>query len=336
MSQINILSNFFMECKTFFMVFLVSMVYFGLFYYNDTRGKCSENQSSKGDAMPNTITYTIFLPNLPENFKPFRIVHLSDLHGREFGGQNCLLLDSVRNLNPDLIVMSGDMVNGGQKNCDVQGRQNFLKLCRTLSTLCPVLYSLGNHELELPDSRLAVWTEKVRRTGVTVLDNQSIDIMHDTVRFPVFGLTMPLLYYKDPLKKPYNRKANWTCKDMERIFGSLSVSNSKSAGPSILLAHNPLYFPAYRDWGAALTFSGHVHGGIIRLPLIGGVLSPDLSLFPNYDGGLFSEYSSMDNSHTPRQMIVSRGLSDTFLKRIFNPMEIVCAVICPKTNSSRC
>ena len=176
------------------------------------------------------------------------------LHGREFGGQNCLLLDSVRNLNPDLIVMSGDMVNGGQKSCDVQGRQNFLKLCRTLSTLCPVLYSLGNHELELPDSRLAVWTEKVRRTGVTVLDNQSIDIMHDTVRFPVFGLTMPLLYYKDPLKKPYNRKANWTCKDMERIFGSLSVSNSKSAGPSILLAHNPLYFPAYRDGALPLLF----------------------------------------------------------------------------------
>ena len=84
----------------------------------------------------------------------------------------------------------------------------------------------------------------------------------------------------------------------------------------LLIAHNPVYFDAYADWGADLVVSGHVHGGIMRLPFLGGVLSPSLTLFPKYDGGMFREHGST--------MILSRGLSShTIPIRIFNPGELI-------------
>ena len=86
-------------------------------------------------------------------------------------------------------------------------------------------------------------------------------------------------------------------------------------GYSILLAHNPLYYPAYRDWGADLTLSGHVHGGIIRIPGKGGLLSPDVTFFPKYDGGHFRENG--------KDLIVSRGLGNHFLVRVMNPPELL-------------
>ncbi len=281
--------------------------------------------------MLKTITYSVPLSGLPENFLPFRIVHLSDLHGRIFGKNNSLLVDAVRSLSPDLIVMTGDMAEPGRDKSDKEGRLAFLKLCRSLVPLCPVYYSLGNHESEMLPEHLASWLKKVRRTGVLTLDNQRADFIHDGVMFPIFGLTTPLLYYKDPLRKPYDRHANWTVQDMEKVFGSVPQSGAENSGPSILLAHNPLYFPAYRDWGADLTLAGHIHGGIIRLPFLGGVLSPDLTLFPKYDGGYFSESSRRLPSCQKKHMIVSRGLSNTFLKRMLNPMELVCAVVFPDT-----
>ena len=119
---------------------------------------------------------------------------------------------------------------------------------------------------------------------------------------------------------------------MKRAFGPNVSSKQEGCGPSLLLAHNPLFFPAYRDWGADITLSGHIHGGIFRLPFLGGVLSPDLSLFPKYDGGLFTESPSRHPKEN-KYLVVSRGLSDTFLKRIANPMEIVCITVKGRSDS---
>ena len=89
---------------------------------------------------------------------------------------------------------------------------------------------------------------------------------------------------------------------------------------NLMIAHNPIYFPSYKQWGADLVLSGHIHGGIIRIPGIGGLLSPDCTFFPKYDGGMFSEDGAT--------MIVSRGLgTHTIPIRIFNPGELVCVDI---------
>ena len=95
---------------------------------------------------------------------------------------------------------------------------------------------------------------------------------------------------------------------------------------NILLSHNPLYYPAYRDWGADLTLSGHIHGGIIRIPGLGGLLSPDLTLFPRYDGGHFTERG--------KHLIVSRGLGNHFLVRVMNPPEIGVITLARQKESS--
>ena len=93
----------------------------------------------------------------------------------------------------------------------------------------------------------------------------------------------------------------------------------------ILLAHNPDYFPRYAEWGADLVLSGHVHGGIMKLPLLGGVISPSLRLFPKYDGGLFEERNS--------RMILGRGLgSHTIPIRVFNPGELIEICLIPETS----
>ena len=105
---------------------------------------------------------------------------------------------------------------------------------------------------------------------------------------------------------------------LKRLLGKPSAGEY-----NILIAHNPDYFPAYAEWGADLVLSGHVHGGIMRLPLLGGVLSPALRLFPKYDGGLFQEGGST--------MILGRGLgSHTIPIRIFNPGELIVVTLEPE------
>lgn len=89
-----------------------------------------------------------------------------------------------------------------------------------------------------------------------------------------------------------------------------------------MIAHNPEYFPAYAEWGADLVLSGHVHGGLMRLPFLGGVIAPSMKLFPKYDGGVFEEHGST--------MILSRGLgTHTLPIRIFNPGELVVIRLTP-------
>lgn len=256
--------------------------------------------------MYKTIYYNINFPNLPPSFHDFRMVHLSDLHGAEFGAEQQDLLSGISGTHPDLIVMTGDMADSRAGAID-----KGIELCRRLAAQWPVYYVLGNHEQVLSEEEKGVLQHHLQAAGVQILDNAWASVRRLKERLWFYGLTMPLVYYKDPLGE-YERGIQFTLKEMEALCGE---KDQAPGNYKILLAHNPLYFPAYRDWGADLTLSGHVHGGIIRLPYIGGVLSPDLSLFPRYDGGHFEEKG--------RHLIVSRGLGNRFLRRIWNPPELV-------------
>ena len=115
---------------------------------------------------------------------------------------------------------------------------------------------------------------------------------------------------------------------MEKEYLEETLGPASKEKYQILLAHNPDYFENYAQWGADLVLSGHVHGGIMRLPLLGGVISPTLLLFPKYDGGLFKKGSSA--------MILSRGLgTHTLPIRIFNPGELILFTISPKRNLAK-
>lgn len=249
-----------------------------------------------------TVRYTVGGKGLPAGFEGYRIVQLSDLHSVSFGKGNARLIEKIKRENPNIIVMTGDMVSRFDEDFSVT-----LALCRSLAGEYPVYYIRGNHEEGL-DS--AVWenfrTELVE-AGVQLLDNETVSLSApngDTVN--LIGLWYKLDYY-------HQYAAHYRPVTPETIY---TILGDAPEGYNILLAHNPNYFPTYAEWGADLIFSGHIHGGMLRLPLIGGVLSPETILFPEYDGGIYQIHD--------KTMILSRGLGRGHMGlRLFNTPEIV-------------
>ncbi len=251
-----------------------------------------------------TVNYTIPSPRLPEGFHGFRVVHLSDLHGAVFGDNNKFLIHRIGQARPHIIAMTGDMADD-----DRASLANLTSLADRLADRWPVYYIPGNHEQALSAARFLGLAKKLESLGVTVLENNWVTLSRRGSFVKLYGLTMAMKYYKDRLRADYVRGVHFSPADTEKALGKADRDCY-----NILLSHNPLYYPAYRDWGADLTLSGHIHGGIIRIPGLGGLLSPDLTLFPRYDGGHFTERG--------KHLIVSRGLGNHFLVRVMNPPEI--------------
>lgn len=259
-----------------------------------------------------TVYYNICSRQIPEEFAGFRIVQLSDLHGMLYGKSNEFLIGKIKEEKPHIIVMTGDMAD-----TSFHSLSRLLKLCRRLVRICPVYWVLGNHEQSLGTLAVEKLTGQLKSLGVIVTDNCWHTISRDGAYIRIYGLVMPMVYYKD-------RFTNWMRGiDFTKELVRKQLGKPDSACFSVLLAHNPLYYAAYRDWGADLTFSGHIHGGIIRIPGMGGLLSPDVTLFPKYDGGYFQEKG--------KHLIVSRGLGNHFLIRVKNPPELVVATLSPES-----
>ena len=243
---------------------------------------------------------------IPKGFDGFRIVQLSDMHNNTFGKDNEKLLSKIAGISPDVIVVTGDMLVG-IPGTDVSIAANTLnRLCE----IAPVYFSMGNHELRISryhDNYGDMWKHFLQKLSpeVNKLFDSSAEVVRSGEKIFLHGLNLtPKLYtrFKDvSMPKNHLVKRFGTCKDNEF---------------HIFLAHNPEYFKDYAAWGAKLTFSGHVHGGIVRLPLLGGVISPKFRFFPKYDKGLF-EISN-------KYMIVNGGLGNHTIKiRVNNLPEIV-------------
>jgi len=263
---------------------------------------CSDD-ARKDFPMLQTTHYTIRSRLLPASFDGFCIAHLSDLHGALHGKNNRRLIQAVRRANPDMVVMTGDMADHTHDSIP-----RLIRLCRRLRAWYPVYFILGNHEQTLPPGALSGLISALKELGVTILDNSHCSLIRGSASISLYGLVTPMVYYKDPLGE-YVRGIHFSAQDTEALLGKGHPGTFQ-----ILLAHNPLYYPSYRDWGASLVLSGHIHGGIIRIPKLGGLLSPDLTLFPKYDAGHFHEADS--------HLIVSRGLGNHFLFRVCNPPEV--------------
>ncbi len=253
--------------------------------------------------------YRVQSQKIPRAFDGYKILQLSDLHSRSFGMNNCTLLEAIRCASPDIVVMTGDMVN--RTDTDFEG---FYKLAKALAHRYPVYSIVGNHEQRLGTRTQKIMAETLKASGVTVLNNEKAMLVKKGESINLYGLWCDLCYYRidETAQTHYYNKSM-----VENALGSCE------GGYRILLAHNPLFFPAYANWGADLTLSGHVHGGGVRLPLVGGLLSPERKFFPKYSAG---EYR-----YKGKSMIVSRGLGDF---RICNPPDIP-VITLNTTNGSR-
>jgi hypothetical protein len=230
-----------------------------------------------------------------------RIVQLSDLHKRRFGRHQERLIRKVRECQPELIVITGDLITRS-----VHDYAETERLLTALSGIAPVIVSEGNHEVDLPPDDYVRFRKTVHRSGARFLDNRIIRFggIH------IAGLSLPRAYYRGGGLFGFRGKYQCSVRTMETLLG-------KCPDHTLLLAHNPLFFPAYAQWGAKLTLSGHVHGGAVRLPLLGGLLSPERRFFPKYSKGRYQNGRA--------EMIVSAGLGKL---RFNDPPEI--AVISAK------
>ena len=237
--------------------------------------------------------------------KKVRLVLLADLHNKQYSRNNEKLLGRIAAAEPDLVVCAGDMVTS------VCGKsmEPAKSLVGRLAARYPFYYAPGNHESRLfrePEEYGGMGEEYrdfLKSSGAVLLENGSVSLPSCGIR--IYGLDIP----EDKYRK--FRKRRFPEEELEHLLGQASRDTY-----CILLAHHPAYFDTYAQWGADLTLSGHLHGGVMRLPFLGGVLSTSFTLFPRYDGGLFEKAG--------RKMVVSRGLgSHTIPIRVFNPAELV-------------
>lgn len=249
-----------------------------------------------------TITYEMKSDKIT---KPCRLVLLADLHNKSFGKGNKRLLAAIDEIKPDGILAAGDMLTA-IKGADFG---HALSLMERLAARYRIYYGMGNHECRLgacPDSYPGMYEgymSGLRRAGIEPLINETAYLPECNIA--VCGAQIARAYYRHFRRKP-----------METSYLPKLLGTPDREMFQLLIAHNPVYFDAYAKWGADLVVSGHVHGGIVRLPVLGGVLSPAMTLFPKYDGGMFTENKST--------MILSRGLSShTPPVRIFNPGELI-------------
>lgn len=242
----------------------------------------------------------------PRIRKPFRAVVLADLHNKQYGRGNALLLEKIREGKPDMVFVAGDLLTA-KPGVDPKPA---LSLIRELAKDYPVYYGNGNHEHRIKlypkvyGDLAQTYEKELGECGVTPLVNGRRTLEEYGVC--VVGAELPKEYYRRFRVSPMGEN------DLRDLLGEPDLHCY-----TILLAHNPDYFPEYVRWGADLTLSGHIHGGVARIPILNrGLVSPAVRLFPEYDGGLYTS-----GEHV---MILSRGLgSHTIPFRLFNPGDLI-------------
>ena len=244
--------------------------------------------------------YTVFSDKIN---KPHDFLFISDLHCKEYGKNNEKLFKAIDSLNAEAALLPGDMMIA-IPNEDTKKASYFVS---KLKKRLPIYYSMGNHEYRAKIYKKTygdmydTYISALNENDVKILDNEVVDLGD----INIYALTIDKRFYKR-FKVQHMEK-----EDIVKEIGP--IKNDKAF--NILLAHNPDYFDVYAEYGADLTLSGHVHGGLYRI-FGKGLFSPRISFFPKYDGGEFTK----DN----KKMIVSRGLGNhSFPHRFLNPGELI-------------
>ena len=250
-----------------------------------------------------TTEYELSYPNLPEQYDGFRIVQLSDLHSSEFGKDNTLLIEKVRDAKPDIIAVTGDIIDRYQIKKPVEKQLEVAEaLVTALVPIAPVYYVTGNHEWDSG----AIWPllDMLEERGVHVLRNQ----YH---RLETGGGSIIIAGAEDPNGPADGIKP---ADFVEKIF------EDEGAGFIVMLTHRNNTLPLYSSLGVDLVLCGHAHGGIVRLPFTDGLVGPNFDLLPTYTNGVYT----METTN----MVVSRGLGNHIgWPRFLNNPHIAAAVL---------
>ena len=236
---------------------------------------------------------TVSSNRIPTAFDGFQIAQVSDLHNTVFGKNNAELLQALSECEPNIIVITGDLVDAEHTEIDIA-----LDFAKEATQIASTYYVTGNHEASLPQyDELKTGLES---SGVVVLEDTLTQLGYKDELITLIGLSDPSFTIKGDM------------------FGEIpAMVDTKLRGLiedkddyTILLSHRPELFETYVNCGVDLVFSGHAHGGQFRLPFIGGLVAPNQGLFPQYDAGLYTKGDT--------NMIVSRGLGNSIIPFRFN------------------
>lgn len=231
--------------------------------------------------------YIIENDKLANQFNDYTILQISDLHNKDFGDNNKKLINKIIDISPDMIVITGDLIDAYKTNINVA-----LDFIKEIKHYAPIYYVNGNHEARMKNYEFL--KSELKKLDVNVLENNKITITNEGASINLIGLCDVELGFSEDFLK----------------------NNIDNNAMNIVLSHRPELFSTYARYNCDLVLSGHAHGGQFRLPIIGGLVAPNQGFFPKYDAGLFIDGNT--------KMIVSRGLGNSIIPfRLFNKPELV-------------
>ena len=253
-------------------------------------------------------TYKIDTEKLKKSDGRLTIVFLSDLHNHVYGADNQELIRAIETAKPDYIFAGGDMLIGRKGKHSGEAAKHLMK---AITRIAPVYAANGNHEQRMHEqterygAAFADYKEELEKADVKWLIDENTTLFWGNSKIALTGIELPMDCYRRPRK-------HWLqVEDIEERVGKREEDTYQ-----ILLAHHPDFARTYQKWGADLTLSGHLHGGVARLPFLGGVISPQIGLFPKYSGDCYD----VDGS----KIVVSKGLgTHTVNLRFWNPAELI-------------
>ena len=240
-----------------------------------------------------TNAVAISSSRIPAAFSGFRIAQVSDLHNAEFGKNNAELLKLLSESKPDIIVITGDLIDANHTDVGIA-----LGFAQESVRIAPTYYVTGNHEVA--SQQYDTLKAGLEEAGIIVLEDEAISLEQG-------GETISLIGLADP---DFTVKGEMFGEAPVMVSAKLKNLNDGEGKYTIMLSHRPELFETYVNCGIDLVFAGHAHGGQFRLPLIGGVIAPNQGLFPKYDAGLYTDGGT--------NMVVSRGIGNSIIPLRFN------------------
>ncbi len=255
---------------------------------------------------------------IPASFHGYRIVHLSDLHNKQFGRNQGNIIKKINKIHPDAIFVTGDLIDRRRYHPEIS-----LELIKQLTSIYPIYYVTGNHERF--SNQFEELEKELQKYHVHLLRNSATSLTRAGQKINLIGLDDPSFAFDDSFYEEDNEQNEQNeITVIEDALDEIKRSGNWS-DYNILLAHRPEYFSIYQSKGIDVTFSGHAHGGQIAIPGVGGILAPSQGFFPKYVKGL--HYKNGSN------LVVSRGLGNSlFPQRLFNKPEIVVVTLSRKSN----
>ncbi|MBE7068894.1 MAG: metallophosphoesterase [Ruminococcaceae bacterium] len=239
-----------------------------------------------------TTVTNVTIKDLPKSFDEYRIVQVSDLHNNVYGFDQSYLLSKIRDAKPDIIVVTGDLIDRNTANVD-----NAMLFINGAVEIAPVFYVTGNHEASVGKPYVDL-VLRLHEAGVTILDNDAVSLISEEDVITLAGVRDPAF--------------DWSMTSEDRVDAEIKQALEKVSGKqvTILLSHRPELIKTYSSNEIDLVLTGHAHGGQVRLPFVGPIYSPSQGLFPKFTSGLYEDGGT--------KMYVSRGIGNGIAPLRFN------------------